>query len=381
MIQKLAYVHYPHGPKSSRLATMPFSLNTVVALGKAGWLVDLYLWEKPSPEYGRLLPENVKVHHLIDSPLTRANFLAKAWLEFSFRQKKDYACVFALGQIGSYIGGLIAESSQCPFVYLNDEFPSHWADPTWGTLEQQAVAQANLIIVPDAQRAAPLYQELGLPLTQPYAILPNISMVDSLDSSINWHDRLQLPSDAKPFLYAGTVSSEMQVDQLIASVPQWVEPAVLIVNGRSERDTNAFRQQYPDRLDRNRVIWNHQPLAIELLNSLVAYCEGNFALYQNTGSNIEYVGFSSGKLMRSLACGCPVIATRLSSLAFVEEYQLGVLIHDVSDIPAAVNKLTVNREEYRRRCLDFCKNHASFEHHWQIFCHKFKAITNIDLAR
>jgi glycosyltransferase involved in cell wall biosynthesis len=359
---------------------MPFSLNTVVKLAKAGWQVDVYLWEKPSGEYDFLLPLNVNIQYLPDSRLTRAVFLSNAWLEFTFKRDKNYACIFALGQIGAYIGHLLAQSNQCPFVYLNDEFPSHWSDSSWQRLEQQAVAQADIVVVPDAQRAYPLYQELGLPMTQPYAVLPNISIIDSLDVSIDWHDRLKLPPNSKPFLYAGTISTEMQIDQLIANVPQWIEPSVLIVNGRSERDINAFRKQYPDRLECDRVFWNNTPLAIGLLNSLVSYCEGNFALYQNTGSNIEYMGFSSGKLMRSLACGCPVIATRLPSLDFVEEHQLGVLISSPSEVSAAIEKLMENREEYRYRCLDFCMVYASFEKYWQIFCDQLKQITNIDLS-
>jgi len=45
MSRKLAYVHYPHGPKSSRLETMPFSSNTVVELAST----SSYLYKKMIP--------------------------------------------------------------------------------------------------------------------------------------------------------------------------------------------------------------------------------------------------------------------------------------------------------------------------------------------
>jgi hypothetical protein len=35
-----------------------------------------------------------------------------------------YKYVFVVGLIGSYFGGVISVASRCPFMLLNDEFPS-----------------------------------------------------------------------------------------------------------------------------------------------------------------------------------------------------------------------------------------------------------------
>jgi glycosyltransferase involved in cell wall biosynthesis len=126
-----------------------------------------------------------------------------------------------------------------------------------------------------------------------------------------------------------------------------------------------------------KIFWSLNPLSDSDLNSLVAYCAANFALYRNSGPNIEYIGFSSGKLMRSLIYGSPVIASQLSSLQFVEDYQLGVLVKHSAEIPRAIEKILINRDLYSSNCLDFCKTQASFEQKWVDFYSKLTEITDI----
>ncbi|MBF2020910.1 MAG: hypothetical protein IGR93_12595 [Hydrococcus sp. C42_A2020_068] len=381
MSKRIAYIHYPYGPKSARLETMPFSLNSVLELARVGWEIDLYLWERPSRNYASLLPKNVRIYYSIESRYNLFNNLRPDWFRFRYHWCRNYYCVFGLGQIGAYIGSLMAKASQCPFVYLNDEFPSHWNNPLWEPLERQAVKEAILIVVPDAQRFQPLCQELQLSITTPHVVLPNIPIVHFSNKPIDWHKRLKLPKGSIPFLYAGSVTVWAQVPELLKTVPYWPELAVLVVNSRSKREIETFWQQYSHLKMSDRIFWSDEPLPENLLNSLVSYCEGNFALYCNTGPNIELVGFSSGKLMRSLACGCPVIATELSSFEFIRKYQLGVLIRNFAEIPDAIKQIMGNREAYRRRCLDFCETHASFKLHWQNLCQTMIEVAQIDLCK
>lgn len=386
MRKKIAFVHYPHGPKSARLETMPFALNSVIALAAAGWKIDLYLWERPlwgqlASNYDNLLPKNVTVRYFTELRYNPFNRWRHIWLKFRFQWHSHYLCVFGLGQIGAYIGNLVAKANNCPFIYIIDEFPSNWPSTTWSKLEQQAAKDAVMVVVPDTQQFPFLCKELHIPLTKPYAALPNVAAVYPLNEQTNWHAKLGLPKNSIPFLYAGSVSAWAQVPELLSSLPDWPEPAVLVVHSRSKREIQTFRQQYSHLEVENRIFWSSEPLPQVYLNSLVFYCEGNFALYCNTGLNIEYVGFSSGKLMRSLACGSPVIASKLSSFTFVTDHKLGVLVEDAAEIPDAVKQIMGNREEYRKRCLDFCETYASFEAHWPRFCEELMNVTKIDLQK
>jgi glycosyltransferase involved in cell wall biosynthesis len=376
MTKKIAYVHYPHFANDARLETVPFSLNPVVFLANMGWEVDLYLWEKPGANYHALLPETVKIKYFREPQLSlhsRLHLLRRLSFPVQFLWRKSYCGVFGYGQIGAYIANIIAKSNQCPFIYFNDEFPSGWGENPWTQLERQAVQNAAMVVVPDLHRFHPLCQELDVS-TKPYAVLPNMPMIKPPFEEINWHEKLGIPKDYVPFLYAGTMVEWAQIPEILSSLPYWPEKAVLILHSRSRQSMEKYRKELSHLEVSGKVIWTHESMSDSQINSLVAYCAGNFALYRNTGPNFEYIGFSSGKLMRSLACGSPVIASRLLSLSFVEEFQLGFLVRHPAEIPDAIQGILDNRAAYAQRCLEFCRDHASFERAWSEFSPKLQKL-------
>ena len=378
--KKIAFVHYSHLHNLTRLETMPFALNSVAALANAGWEVDVYLWEKPSSNYDDLLPKNVNIVYSVESQTNPLNkLLTVLWLQVYFK-KNGYYCAFGLGPKGAYIADIIAKSSQCPFIYINDEFPSEWQhNNLWKKLEKQAVKNAAMVVVPDKHRFQPLSQELPILASKAYAVLPNIPVIKTPVEEIDWHQKLNLPEDSIPFLHAGSINDWAQIPEILSSVPYWPEKAVLVLHGRSEKEIEKYRK-YLSHLDiPSKVFWSPDPLTVNYLNSLVSYCTANFALYRNTGPNFEYMGFSSGKLMRSLAYGCPVIASKMSSLSFVTEHNIGVLVNHPVEIPNAIKQIMQDRVGYKNRCLSFCNSHASFEKHWEKFCEQLRQTTKVDL--
>jgi hypothetical protein len=371
MNRKVAFVYYPHFPNNARLETMPFALNSVICLAQAEFEVDLYLWEEPSEKYKNLIPGNVNFIYY-----SRARYL---WLQNNLLPNKQYFCVFGLGQMGAHLANMIAVGNCCPFIYLNDEFPSGWADQLWKEREQMAVKNAAMIIVPDAQRFDPLCQELEIG-TKPYAVLPNVPIVQPSVVMEDWSERLNLPQDSLPFLHAGSIADWAQVPELLSSVPYWPEQAVLILHGRSANATeNDYRRSLSHLESPGRVIWQTETLSENELNSLVAYCTGNFALYRNTGPNIEYMGYSSGKLMRSIAFGSPVIASKLTSLAFIPEHQLGLLVNHPIEIPDAVRQIINHRDDYSKRCQNFFNTQLCFDAAWETFRIRLKEDVGIAL--
>jgi glycosyltransferase involved in cell wall biosynthesis len=382
--KKVAFVHYPYAPSRARLETMPFALNSVMALANCVSQVDLFVWEKPICDYSKILPANVNIYYRIgfDQPTLYGRIINKInvrsqILRLQFDRYKDYDCVFGLGQIGSYIASIIANASKCPSIYLNDEFPSCFGDTIWSKLERQAVQESTMVVVPDLQRFAPLSLDLEIS-DKPHACLPNIPVFQKSPEKIDWHERLKIPVGYTPFLHAGSVADWAQVPEILASLPYWEEKTVLVIHSRSTEGAE-YRQQLAHLDIPGRVIWSYEPISEHELNSLVSYCAGNFALYRNSGPNIEYIGFSSGKLMRSLACGSPVIASELSSLRFVNDAQVGILVKHPAEIPNAISKLLYNQESYSQRCLDFCHEYASFERAWIDFCSQLAEVSGLNL--
>ncbi|MBF2064959.1 MAG: hypothetical protein IGS39_11135 [Calothrix sp. C42_A2020_038] len=378
--KKIAFVHYPHHVNAARLDTMPFALNSVIYLAKMGWSVDLYLWEEKSDCYDNLLPDTVNINYLKDSKFSlqsKLNQIRSILLAFQFQSLDKYYCVFGLGQIGAYLANIIAKSSKCPFVYFNDEFPSCWLDSHWAKLERQAVRDAVMIVLPDPQRFYHLSKELDVS-TKPNAFLPNIPIQNLSVEKINWHEKLRIPKDSIPILHAGSIDEHKQIPEILASVPYWHEKAVLILHSRFNEGLKIYRKQLSHLEVDGKVFWSYEPMSERQLNSLVSYCAANFALYRNTGPNIEYTGFSSGKLMRSLIFGSPIIASKLSSFAFIKDYRLGVLVNHSVEIPAAIEEIIYNRQVYSQNCLDFCQTIVSFENAWQKFCDQLQYV-NINL--
>ena len=84
--------------------------------------------------------------------------------------------------------------------------------------------------------------------------------------------------------------------EILASVSYWPEDAILLLHSRSQDEAVRYRRQVSHLENPERVFWSLEPLSEDLLNSLVSYCDGCFALYRGHPNN-ELMGTSSGKLM------------------------------------------------------------------------------------
>lgn len=370
MSKKIALIHYPHAAATARIEARPFAYNIVKKLAEAGWDVDLYLWEHRLEHVEREM-NLLNVNVLYQRPASNSlEYRSQAvTLAIKFGLMRDYRCVFAVGQIGTYLGAILAQASACPYVYLNDEFPGCSGTGFWARLERWAAHRADLIVLPDSTlgpRYPHLRDELTLGNDIPYVGLPNTALIDFTGYQvINWHERLGIPTAKKIFMHAGTLANGFQVPEILASVPYWPEDSVLLLHCHA-RISEELRQSLMHLDSPGRVYWSDEIMPDELFNSLVRYCNGCFALYRSTGPNLDLIGMSSGKLMRSLANGTPVIASHQASLSFVSDYQLGIQVKHPKEIPNAVIDLAKNRDDWRARCLSFAvEGPGSFAAGWE----------------
>jgi glycosyltransferase involved in cell wall biosynthesis len=169
----------------------------------------------------------------------------------------------------------------------------------------------------------------------------------------DWHQLLGIPSDKRIFLNAGTLRDAFQIPEILSSTVYWPSDAVLLLHSRTPEDDRGYCQELSHLHVPGRVFSTSASLSDKLLNSLVAHCNGTFALYRNIGPNFLFTGTSSGKLMRSVMCGTPVIASSFDSLRFVSQEGIGVQVCHPSEIPAAIQKLAGNERAYREKCLSF----------------------------
>ena len=362
---------------------MPFAINVIKRLAAAGWEVDVFLWEQPLVDYREIFSNTVRVRYQVAPRrmLYRIRPIRVARLTAGFVTRMNYQCAFGLGQIGSCLGAAISLASRCPLVILNDEFPSYFGFSRWAPFERWAAERANVIIVPSADRIQHLAEELGLHIQgKTFIEFRNTPKVSHPLEKRDWHALLGIPSSKRIFLNAGTLGEWSQVPEILCSIVHWPSDSVLLLHSRTPDKEGWYRRQLSHLDVSGRVFWTSTPLSDKLLNSLVAHCTGSFGLYRNWGPSDLLIGTSSGKIMRSVMCGSPVIASSFGSLRFVSQEGIGVQVSHPSEIPAAIQELTRNERVYRERCLSFARQEVIREQQsWEDLVHALSS--KIDLRR
>jgi len=364
--RRIAFVYAPASPPDeARLETMPVAIKTITKLAAADWEVDVFLWERRFADYDQIFPSTVRLRYqVVPKGIYRpANLRRHPFrLTAKFASCMNYECAFGLGQLGSYLGAVVSLASRCPLVLLNDEFPSHFGRNRWARLERWAAERANVILVPSADRIPRLTEELGLTgQRKKFVEFHNTPKVSRPLEKRDWHAHLGIPPGRQIFLHAGQLGDWVQVPEILSSVVHWPSNAVLVLHSLTRDEGGAYRQQLSHLHVPGRVFWTSAPLSDKLLNSLVGHCNGSFALYRNTGPNISLIGTSSGKLMRSVMCGSPVIASNFESLRFVSREGIGVQVSHPSEIPAAIQELVRDEQAYREKCLSFATQEVQRE--------------------
>jgi hypothetical protein len=364
--RRIAFVYAPASPPDeARLETMPVAINTITRLAAAGWNIDVFLWERRFADYHEIFPTNVRLRYQVTPKrIYRPANLRRHPIRLTarFMSCTKYDCAFGLGQLGSYLGAVVSLASRCPLVLLSDEFPSHFGRNRWAPLERWAAQRATVILVPSADRIPRLAEELGLSNQgKKFVEFRNTPKVSRPLEERDWHALLGIPSGQRIFLHAGQLGDWVQVPEILSSIVHWPSDAVLLLHNLTREQPGGYRQQLSHLHVPGKVFWTSAPLSDKLLNSLVAHCNGSFALYRNTGPNILLIGTSSGKLMRSVMCGTPVIVSRFDSFRFVSQEGIGVQVCHPSEIPAAIRELTGNERAYRERCLSFATHEVMRE--------------------
>lgn len=372
MSLRVAYIHARPGLNDAPLKFMPFGLSLVKMLDRAGHSVDLYLAEQSNSSYEALLSVRSRQHFLDHRVIWERPGRLNYWLlSLYFRylsgaNTRGYDLVIASGQAGCVLGHALAKQIDRPFVYLNDEFPEIYSIPIWKAAEARATREADLIVVPDEVRFPRLCEQVNGLEGKLWATLPNAPLREDFDSlpSIDWHARLGLPAGSKIFLLAGGIWDFNGIAEAMFTVREWPEEAILLINGKESRynPTSAYSHlQEP-----GRIFWHRDLLDDPEFHSLVRYCAASFGFYRNQ-DDLSYVGKSSGKILRSIASGRPVIASRFDSLAFLEEEDIGVLIGHPRETPVAVARILADPAGYSARCQKAYQEKLSFEAFWPAF--------------
>ena len=386
LIHGLAFIYYVMNKKkvsfifalplrtSPILITMPFGLNIIQILDKKDYKIDVFLSEYRNDSYENIFSKNVSIHfidqnYLWRNKVTLAYFMVTKYFKLKtlFKLRNKYELIFGTGMAGITLAAILKQyNNKSKFIYLNDEFPIHDKKTIWAESEIASALKADLVVTPDESRFSPLCKQIpGLEKIDNFT-LPNTPLISDIDSVpiIDWHKYFGISKNKKLFLAAGGINDTYLISDLLESLNEWPKDAILIL--KSKNKINDFNRSINQLHLKDKVIWVNESYSLDKLHSLIKYCTASICLYKNEGDNIYYMGKSSGKIMRSIALGRPVISSDFPSLKFIELLKIGKLVSTSTEIVEAIEFIMDNNDKLKENC-EKNYNQISYETYWRIF--------------
>lgn len=365
--QRVALFYSRLNINEARILYMPFIKNFLKCLDEENIKVDVFLAEKKNHDYEGEFSGNIRIHFVDSRVFWRLSrmklfytMLKFILFSFSLFLRKRYSLIVGGGVLGNHVAVSLGKLMGVKTIYMGDEFPI-LARKFWNDTEIKACAAADLVIVPDVTRIAATETIVKKKLNN-VCVLPNAPLQRELEHlpEINWHVRLNVPAEVKFVLFAGGTMMENQLLESMVEIPRLPENFRMIIIA-NERAKWAHKNLLKD----ERYIWLSKPLTDAELYSLIGKCLCCIGLYRTDFDLLEYVGMSSGKIMRSIACGTPVVTSVAVSLDFVTQMNLGVQLEYTCFMPEAIIKISQQRDAMRQSCLDAFKRELSYDVFWQ----------------
>lgn len=252
-------------------------------------------------------------------------------------------------------------------TYFDDEFL--WIPYRHIFTDKKAISliqNCDVFVGLDAIRNKRVEEFYGIRLKNAF-VLPNYPDNETANnvSDINWVDRLNLDANLKYVLFPSGYIHYNMFTEVLTTVPLWPEDYALILNGFTKDRTAYLMNKH---LFNDRIIFSEDFLNENEYNSLVRFSHAVIGLY-SFYDELEYVGMSSGKIMRSVSQYTPVIANNHKSLEFVEENNWGIIIKHPSELPEVLRRMDKST---------FFKNRTASDNLFENSAHRILAFLESD---
>lgn len=181
--------------------------------------------------------------------------------------------------------------------------------------------------------------------------LPNASYTDVYKGKSDYLKNLLGISQSKlVILHSGGLGKWFMCKELAEISSRWSDDKTLVFHTSHHVDSDPYYKSIRSEVgDRENVKFSTNPVPNTELDELVASADIGIALYsvEHLGYRAEYMGLAAGKIGNYLKCGVPVIATRLPSLTYIEEFKCGILVDSLNDIENACNTIRDNYSQYQ----------------------------------
>jgi hypothetical protein len=328
------------------------------AVKRANWL--------PSVARGPL----VRTYRVLGAGLSGGSRLAARARSAVAEREEAFDCLIGVDPDGLALAHTLSHGA--PLAYFSLELLLSYEVST--PVDRQLKAQerelsqlARFVIVQDEARGRLLAEDNDLPWER-LVLVPNAPPGPARrEPGRFWHERFDLPADARVVLHAGSLGDWTGIDGLVDSARAWPEPWVLVVHTRYDAELSTYVDRLRSRADPRRVFLSLKPVPRQDYDALIDGADVGLAFYipdpssAFTQRNLLTLGLSSGKLAHYLRAGLPVIVNRAASIADdVDTHTMGVAVQDPSEVGAALDQVAQDYTRFSQNALRFFEEHLDF---------------------
>jgi hypothetical protein len=324
-------------------------------------IVDNRLVQRLSfPNTKRVVPARLGV--LAGFPLFLALVLLKAW-------KQRYTAVFGADPLGGFCGRLMAACSGSPLYYWSLQLfaaPTTLRERIFFAMQRCACQSATGILIQDRKRAESLLNGDEGAASRVWLIPNGPAGPPALDRSAFLESKLRIPPEMKIVLHAGMLDDRVLSFQLADSVRAWPAPYCLVLHANRTIATDAPYVRKIRELIEPRVFLSLQPVPASAVDDVIASAYIGLVTYEKgLGPNWDLMASASGKLGCYLRNGIPVICTNQTGMReMMEAYHCGVVIGDVDEVPAAIERISRDYEWFRAGATHCYQREYEFSAHF-----------------
>jgi glycosyltransferase involved in cell wall biosynthesis len=282
-----------------------------------------------------------------------------------------YACFFGVDQRGMIVAAIAGLLLRTPVIYFSMEL--YMSNELRGlrqrmykALERICNQRTWLTLMQDSERAACLVEDNRISQSQ-IMIVPNSPLGRAARKRGSYfNQRFGISEDRKIIFYAGNIIDWAMCLELAESALTWPDKWALVLHGY----VVSAQEEYFGKIERlatdSRVVISLDMVPYEDLERLYSSADIGVALYDSEkGANYANIAGASGKLIRYLKCGLPIVTSDSPGLRrLIDQHQCGIYVRNEHEIRSAIAHLLANYDEFSLNAIKCYDEEFDFARHF-----------------
>lgn len=285
-----------------------------------------------------------------------------------------YTCFLGFNPRGLVLSSLAKKNRSIPVIYYSLElfdvdhpFYEAWrpAYRVLKSLERKYHQYTESTIIQDQERAKLLMQYNHISDFRTFFVPVGIIGAPIKTKSKFLHHFLGISSDKRIILQTGNITPRRKSLELARQACYLPDNWVMVLHGFMKDEVAQELEYIRQNGSNGKLYVSGNSVEFNQLNQLTASADIGLTFYCDDYLNDYLIGHSSENLARYLQCGLPVISIDHPSLkTVIEQYQSGICIKNIENLPEAVITIEQNYQKYRLNAFHCFEVEYEFERHF-----------------